>query len=170
MSIMTITYEASDTGLTVTDGTLAAGIATTSAIYENGVTGSAAFVDILVGGEVTMGATPVVGDTVDIFICAQHTIATATDMTGGIGANLTADALAVESTDFARGNLIPFATISMEGQTPADDNLYHWGPRSVAAAFGGVVPKHWMLLIINNTAGTTTAIVVNTLGVQYTST
>ena len=172
MPILSTTYESSDTPLTISDGTLAADARTTSAIYTNGTTGSASFVDVFVGGTVTMGTTPLVGETVNIYIAAQHTMATATTMTGGISTLFAAnDAAAVtEGTEFAQGNLKLFDVVSMETTTPADDNAYQWGPVSVAAAFGGSMPKQFMLMFDNQTAGTTTAITINTYGIQYTST
>ena len=67
-------------------------------------------------------------------------------------------------------NLKLFDVVSMETAAPGDPSAYQWGPVSVAAAFGGSMPKQFMLMFDNQTAGTTTAITINTYGIQYTST
>jgi hypothetical protein len=170
MTVLTTTYGA-QVDLSPTDVDLAAGVGTTTPIYTNGaMDGTISFVDVLVGGEVTMAVTPVAGDTIEFYILAQHTLGTATDFGGGIGALMGADALQVEGTDYAAGNLILLNVVSMETAIPGQANLYHWGPVSVASAFGGVVPKQWMIFMLNNTAAATTACVITTYGIQYTST
>lgn len=166
-----------DVTLTPTDTTLAASGWTSSPIYTNGTTGllsttATFFSDVMIGGEYALAATPLAGESVNFYVTAQHTQATATDMGGGIGANLTADhaeSTFAEGTDFVTTNLILLAVVSVEAATPGDANTYHWGPVSVASAFGGVLPAQFMVIMENATAGALSATVINTYGVQYSS-
>ena len=169
MAILTTTY-AADAALAVTawTTTLAAGETATSAIFANGSTN---YVDVLIGGALALDATtPVAGDTMDIYISGQYSD-TATDMGGAIDALYGAGGEEVVDTSFVRANLTLLAVVSVEATTPATAQTYHWGPVSVAAAFGGVMPKNFMLALHNNTAGAIAAgCDVNTIGITYTST
>ncbi len=164
-----ITY-GSDVALAVTewDATLAAGEFATSAIFDNT---TSLFMDVLLGGLLELdAATPVVGDTMDIYIVGQYS-GTATDMTGAIDALLNAATEEVEDTAFVKANLILLASVAVEATTPATAQGYHWGPVGVAQFFGGVLPQRFMLILHNNTAGTMAAGPdVNTVGITYTST
>jgi len=169
MAELKIKY-ATDSALAVTewDATLAAGQFATSAIYDNT---STLYTDVLVGGVLELDATtPVAGDTMDIYIAGQYS-ETATDMGGGIDALFDAATEEVVDTAFVTANLVLFAVVSVEATTPATAQGYHWGPVSVASAFGGIMPKRFMLVLHNNTAGTMAAGPdVNTTGITYTST
>ena len=168
-TVTTITY-ATDAALAVTewDATLAAGQFATSAIYDNT---SNKYVDVLVGGVLELdAATPVAGDTMDIYVCGQYS-ETATDMTGAIDALLNAATEEVEDTAFVLANLKLLASIKVEADTPATAQGYHWGPESIAAKFGGIMPKRFMLVLHNNTAGTMAAGPdVNVTGITFTHT
>ena len=168
-TVTTQTY-ATDVALAVTewDATLAAGQYATSAIFDNTSTG---YVDVLVGGVLELDATtPAAGDTMNIYIVGQYS-ETATDMTGGIDALFDAATEEAVDTAFVKANLTLFDVVSVEATTPATAQGYHWGPRSVAAAFGGLMPKRFMLVLHNNTAGTMAAGTdCNTTGITYTST
>lgn len=168
-TILTTTYD-TDASLAVTawTTTLLAGETATSAIFDNTTT---KYVDVLIGGILELDATtPVVGDTMDIYITGQYS-ETATDMGGGIDALFGAAGEEVVDVSFVRANLTLLAVVSVEATTPAVAQGYHWGPISVASAFGGVMPKRFMLALHNNTAGAMAAgCDVNTTGIQYTST
>ena len=168
-TVTTITY-AADAALAVTewDATLAAGQYATSAIYDNTTT---KYIDVLVGGVLELDATtPVAGDTLEVYISGQYS-ETATDMTGAIDALFDAATEEVADTAFVKANLILLAVVNVEATTPATAQGYHWGPVSVAGAFGGVMPKRFMLTLLNNTAGTMAAGPdVNTTGITYTHT
>lgn len=168
MTTNKIAYGA-DAALAVTAwGTgLAAGEWATSAIFANG---SSLFVDVLVGGVLELDATtPVAKDTLDVYLCGQYSD-TATDMTGAIDALLGAAGEEVEDVSFVKANLILMASVNVEATTPATAQGYHWGPISVASFFGGTMPKNFMLLLHNNTAGTLAAgSDVNTIGITYTN-
>lgn len=167
MTTNNIAYGA-DTALAVAawTTTLAAGEWATSAIFDNS---SSLFVDVLIGGVIELSATtPVAGDTMDVYICAQYSD-TATDMTGGIDALLGAAVEEVEDVSFVKANLILMVSVSVEATTPATAQGYHWGSISVASFFGGIMPKRFMLLLNNNTAGALAAgSDVNTIGITHT--
>lgn len=169
MAVTTITY-AADAALAVAewDATLAAGQFATSAIYTNVTT---KYVDVLVGGILELDATtPVVGDTMDIYISAQFDTDVATGMTGGIDALFDAATEEVEDVAFVKANLILFTSVAVEATTPANAQGYVWGPIGVAQFFGGAVPQKWFLTLHNNTAGTMAAgPVINTVGITYTT-
>ena len=158
----------SDVALAVTewDATLAAGQFATSAIFNNT---SSLFMDVLVGGALDLDATtPVVGDTMDIYVLGQYS-GTATDMTGAIDNLLNAATEEAEDVAFVKANLILLVSVAVEATTPANAQEYHWGPVSIAAAFGGTMPQRFLLLLHNNTAGTMAASPnVNTVGITYT--
>lgn len=169
MAVTTTTY-ATDVALAVTewDATLAAGQYATSAIYDNTSTN---YIDVLVGGVLELDATtPVAGDTMEIYVVGQYS-ETATDMTGGIDALFDAATEEAADTAFVAANLILLTVVSVEATTPATAQGYHWGPVSIASAFGGIMPKRFMLVLHNNTAGTMAAGTdCNTTGITYTST
>jgi len=168
MAVTNITYD-TDAALAVTAwGTsLAPGEFATSAIFDNT---STLYMDVLCGGILELGATtPVVGDTLDIYIAGQYS-ETATDMTGGIDALFNAATEEVEDTAFVKANLILFVSSEVEATTPATAQGYHWGPAGVAQFFGGIMPKRFMLVLHNNTAGTMAAgSDVNTTGITFTT-
>jgi len=170
VAVTKITY-AADEAIAVTewDTTLAAGQFATSAIFDNT---SNLYIDVLVGGILELDATtPVAGDTMDIYIVGNYDTDTATDMGGGIDALLDAATEETEDEAFVKANLTLFTSVSVEAGTPATAQGYHWGPLGVAQFFGGVMPKKFMLILHNNTAGTMAANPnVNAVGVTYTST
>ena len=166
-TITTITY-AADATLTVAawTTTLAATEKATSSIYNN----SSGYVDILVGGTIPTAATPVAGDTWDIYVVAQHSD-TATDMTGGIGTALGAAAEVAEDTAYVKANSVLITSVSPRLVTPGTALTYHWGPIGIAQFFGGLMPKNFMLLLHNNTAAAPSAIcTVDLVGITYTNT
>ena len=139
----------------------------TSAIFDNT---TSLFHDVMVGGLLELDATtPVAGDTMDIYIAGQYSDTT-TDMMGGIDALFGPGGEEVVDLAFVQNNLILFDSVSVEATTPATAQGYHWGPNSVANAFGGVMPKAFMLILHNNTSGTMAATPdCNTEGITYTS-
>ena len=159
---------AADAALTVTlwTTTLLAGEYAPSGIFANGTT---KYVDVLVGGGINLNeVTPVAGNTLEIYVLGQYSD-TATDMTGGIDARLVTSTELVANTDFVLANLPLLAVVNIEVTTPATQQIYHWGPVSVAGAFGGTMPKNFMLILRNNTAAPLDALAdVNTIGITYT--
>ncbi len=170
MAVTLITY-AADEALAVTewDATLAAGQTATSAIYSNT---SNLYIDVLIGGILELDATtPAVGDTMDIYIAGQYDTDTATDMGAGLDALFVATDENVADTEFVLANLTLVTSVAVQATSTFGDAGFHWGPIGVAQFFGGIMPKAFMLLLHNNTAGTMAAGPdVNIVGITYTST
>lgn len=171
MAVTQITY-ATDAALAVTawTTTLLTGEAATSAIFNNT---STLFMDVLVGGVIeadTVTGVMAAGETYDIYIAGQYS-ETATDMGGGIDALFGAAGEEVEDTSWVKANLDILKTINLEITAPDTQQGYHWGPIGVAQFFGGVMPKRFMLLLVNNTgASLGSGSDVNTTGITYTTT
>lgn len=156
----------SDVALAVTAWStgLAPGEFATSAIFDNTTT---LFEDVLLGGVLELDATtPVVGDTLDIYIAVQYS-ETTLDMSGGIDALFSAAAEQVADTDFVLANLKLVDSVAVEILTPATAQGYHWDGSVLVAV--GYMPKRFMLMLHNNTAGTpATGSDVNTVGITRT--
>jgi hypothetical protein len=136
----------------------------TSAIFDNT---TSLFEDVILGGIIELDATtPVAGDTLDIYIVVQYS-ETTLDMSGGIDALLSAAAEQIDSTDFVKANLKLLDSVAVESDTPATAQGYHWDGSVVNTV--GYMPKRFMLLLHNNTAGTlATGSDVNTVGITHT--
>ena len=172
MAVVTQTY-AADAAIAVTTWeSLAAAAWATSAAFDNTGTN---YIDVLVGGAIagdTVTGAISAGETFNIYVAARYD-KDAVSYTGGIGTTLgAADSSLTEDTEFTPLNLKLLATVSVEATAPDVDQDYNWGPVSVAAAFGGVVPQNFILLLENNTGATTgsSGMVVNAVGITYTST
>lgn len=126
------------------------------------------YMDVLVGGILEVGATtPAAGDTMDIYTYAMYDEGVTNALTGGIDNLLPGtDAEETEGTDFQKENLILLAVVSAEANVG-----YRWGPVSVAAAYGGVLPVKWGLVLHNNGGATmATGSIASYVGITYTST
>ena len=182
MAILTTTY-AADAAIVVTSwDSLAAGLYATSALYTN----SSNYVDVLVGGTIdTAGTSAVLGDTYEIYVSASWDDDVASNLGGGIDTGFgPGDATITVDTEFVPSNMklltvVDFETVAAEdfGQVGhlvavTTSQGYHWGPVSIASAFGGVVPQTFMLVLHNDGASALSATgnVVNAVGIQYTST
>ena len=134
------------------------------------------FVDVLVGGQIDLDTTTgtiAAGESFDIYVAARFDKDVTTSYSGGIDTALGAgDSTLTEDTEFTPHNLILLTSVRVEDTAPDVSQGYNWGPVSVAEAFGGRMPQHWMLMGHNNTGGTTTAAtsttIVNYVGITYT--
>lgn len=117
------------------DTNLVAGRAST-AINQQSTTDA---IDALVGGKLTTGTSPTTDRMFEVWLFGCYD---GTEFSGGAtgtDANLTPD----EKTCLMFLTAIP--TIATSNKT------YHWGPFSVAQAFGGCVPSQWGVYIVHNT-------------------
>lgn len=169
MAVTTITY-ASDSSLAITlTGPLTAGLIRSSANFNNN--SSSNYVDCLVGGMIGSAGTGwAAGETVDIYAMANYSDTT-TDIGGARDAAYTqGDGVQTADTDLILANAGPLIAVIGLHATPTTNMDYHWGPVSIAAAFGGTVPKNWHILVHNNTSGSIDSGNINVIGVTYTST
>lgn len=135
------------------------------------------FIDVSVGGQIDLDTTTgiiVAGESFDIYVAAQFDYDTASSYNSGIDTGLTAnDSTLTADTDFNPLNLIFLTSVAVEATTPDVSQGYNWFVGSVAQAFGGIMPKRWMLVGHNNTGATTTATVSTTIinynGITYTT-
>lgn len=97
-------------------------------------------VDAIVGGKVTTGTTPTTNKQIEVWAIGSYDGTSYSGGATGSDANLTPQA----KTLFALLTIIP--------TTGTSNQLYTWGPFSVARAFGGTMPKKWGIYIVHNTA------------------
>lgn len=135
------------------------------------------FVDVSVGGQIDLDTTTgtiAAGESFDIYVSAQFDYDTASSYNGGIDTAFTAnDATITADTEFNPLNLILLTSVKVEATTPDVSQGYNWFVGSLAQAFGGIMPKRWMLVGHNNTGATTTAAtsttIINYNGITYTT-
>jgi hypothetical protein len=169
MAVTKIKYGADvPVAVTAWDTSLTTGLSATSAIVDNT---SNLFMDLLVGGIIELGATtPVVGNTLDIYIGALYDKDTTTTPGGGIDSlmDVGTPAIETEDVDFVRSNLILFKSIGIELAVPATAQGYQFSPQGCAQFFGGILPQKIFFLLHNNTAGTLVAgSALNSVGITY---
>jgi len=99
------------------------------------------FFDALVGGKIKTGAGSGAGDYVDVYVAASAD--GGTTYGGDCSGN---DAAYAGEAD----NLTHLARVS----TGAAGTTFDFGPFSIAAAFGGVLPEHWTLVFDNHSSST----------------
>ena len=135
------------------------------------------YMDVSVGGQIDLDTTTgtiTAGESFDIYVSAMFDYDTAPSWSGGIDTAFNDnDSSLTEDTEFNPLNLILLTSVAVEATTPDVSQGYNWFVGSVAQAFGGIMPKRWMLVGHNNTGATTTAAtsttIINYNGITYTS-
>lgn len=119
------------------------------------------FVDVLVSGTVSVGTTPTANTVIGIYVYgADSSLATtAIDVLDGTDSAETLTNVGILAA------LKIGATIAVPANT--SDVQYFVLPFSVAALFGGVMPKFWGLFVSHNTAVNLRNNVVNTNSFEY---
>lgn len=107
---------------------------------------STLYMDALVQGKVTVGTTPTANTQIGIYVWGADTslATTAIDVLDG-----TDSAETLTNTGVLFSALKPGAVITVTAAT--SDVGYNFAPFSVAALFGGVMPKFWGLYVAHNT-------------------
>jgi hypothetical protein len=98
-------------------------------------------IDALVGGKITTGTSPTAARQIEVWAFGTYD---GTSYGGGAGAtdaNLTPQAS--QKSQFRLLTVIPTNATS--------NQLYTWGPFSIAAAFGGTMPAKWGIFVVHNT-------------------
>jgi len=101
------------------------------------------FEDALLGGTLQTGTTPTDGGTIDIYIYASYD-----------GTKYTAGASGSDEAYTADGEEYLLHLIESIVVDTTSDIDYVFGPRSVAALFGGTMPQKWGVVIENNSGAT----------------
>lgn len=96
-------------------------------------------IDAIVGGKVTTGTSPTASKQIEVWAFGSYDDAEYGGGAGATDANFTPDA----KTQFKLLTIIP--------TTSTSNQVYHWGPFSVAQAFGGVMPENWGIYMVHNT-------------------
>lgn len=96
-------------------------------------------IDCLVGGKIETGTSPTAGQ-IEVWLTTSYDGSSFSGGATGSDANLTPQAK----------SLLKLLTIIPT--TSTSNQLYTWGPFSVAAACGGVMPKKWGIYVVHNTA------------------
>ena len=142
MAVTTTTYSAAQT-VTMTNTSLTNGSWRQSTAVDNGTN---KYIDAHLGGSIQVGTTPTAGGTIDVYAYGTYD-----------GTNFTAGASGTDGSYTADGEegLLKFVTSIAVDATSDQD--YVFGPESIAAAFGGVLPETWGIVIENNTGATLNA-------------
>jgi hypothetical protein len=98
-------------------------------------------IDSIVGGFVSTGTTPTASKQIEIWAYGSYDGTTYSGGCTGSDANLT---FASEKTSLRLLAILPTDNTS--------NHKYEWGPFSIAAAFGGTMPRKWGIYIVHNTA------------------
>ena len=119
------------------------------------------YVDVRVRGSVSVGTTPTVSTVINIYVWGAETslATTAIDVLDG-----TDSAETLTNTGILY-SLKQAATISITAAT--SDIAYPVLPFSVAALFGGTMPKFWGLFVSHNTEAALRNTAVNTNSFEY---
>ena len=144
MSDVKIAYGASS-ALTITLGSLASSTARVgrqSTLVDNT---SNLYLDYLISGKITLGTTPTVSKTVQVW--AFGTFNDAFALPDVFGASDAAATLTSDNVWYA-GAMQVVAQMTSDATT---DLVLYFGPRSIAQVFGGQVPKKWGIWVVHDT-------------------
>ena len=167
MAVITTTYAAAAT-VTITPASVANAGYRQSAAVDNAT--SVMYDDCHVGGLVRVGTLTATGS-ISIFAYGSYD---GTEYTAGLDG---ADSTITWGTT-GRSGLLGYQSLPLLGNVPTDatddDDYVAWGPFSIAAAFGGVVPRKWGIVILNSTGAsfqaTQTSSECQYSGITFTST
>lgn len=96
-------------------------------------------IDCIVGGKVTTGTTPTASRQIEVWAYGSYDGTSYSGGATGSDANLTPQAKSL------------LTLLTVIPTTSTSDQLYTWGPFSIAAAFGGTMPYEWGIYIVHNT-------------------
>jgi len=99
--------------------------------------------DYLVSGKVTAGTSPTAARSIEVWAVGSWDGTTWPDVFDGTDSNET-----ITSADIKASVCRLLASMATANTS---DRTYHFGPVSVAAAFGGVVPPKFVLFVVHNT-------------------
>ena len=175
MTTLKIAYAADETIVATNLDSLASDDWATLPIVDNTTN---LYVDGLVGGQLNFDTATgiiLVADSIDVYVSALYDIDVASSLTGGIDEAFAANDLSIDAdVEFNPLNLKMIAVVKPEVTSPDTEQGYNWGPVSVAAAFGGLMPQKWCLVVHNNSndavlKAVTSTHAVNFVGITYTN-
>ena len=174
-AILTTTYDsvANTNALTITLASLATSstfiVGRNSTIVDNT---SNQFVDAILSGQVTVGTTPTVDKQIVLYVYAPIKIVSSTASYPIATATMLTESDAAATFEAYQLNQLRFAVSASVIAT--SDRAYAFGPFSVGALFGGVLPPKWGIYVAHNTAVNLNATAGNHwfhyTGIKYTAT
>lgn len=146
MTTASVAYGAS-TAMTITLTSLASSSTLVAGRESTAVDNTSTLaVDYLVGGKIRAGAgTPIAGQ-IEVWAAGSYD---GTTFTGIVGTGDAALTLTNEKPLMSLLQVIPVDTTA--------SHTYEFGPKSIAQAFGGVVPKKWGIFVTHNSSATLSA-------------
>jgi len=102
------------------------------------------YLDCLVSGKITTGTSPTTGKSIQVWAVGSWDGTSWPDVFDG-----TDSAETITSANH-KNSICRF--IAEMATDATSDRAYHFGPVSIAAAFGGVMPVKWVLFVVHNTA------------------
>jgi hypothetical protein len=103
------------------------------------------YIDALVGGFITPGTSPTVSTRIEVWVYAAYNDTPSyPDVIDG-----TKSAETITSENVRNSAMRLAASITVDATS---DRTYYVAPFSVAELFGGVMPTHWGLFVVHNTA------------------
>lgn len=97
--------------------------------------------DVVIAGTITAGTTPTLGNTISIYVSGS-------DGTTARPGNLTG----TDSTITPAGEQTQFVLAAVIPVDATTGHVYEFYIGSLAALFGGIVPKKWSLIVLNSSA------------------
>lgn len=164
MATSSVNYDPAFDAVTISLASLSDGAYRQSASRDNDAGASDRFNDISVGGKIRTGSVaPDVGSLITILAYGRNRDGGFTAGASGSDAAYTADG--------EEDELKFLDSITVDGDTATD---YEFGPVSLAAVFGGVVPEQWGIVVLNETGqdldSTGGSHIVEGKGIKYDST
>lgn len=102
-------------------------------------------IDYLLAGKITTGTTPTASKQIDIWVYGSHDdTPDYPDVIDG-----TDSAETISSENVRNAALLLAKSIQVDSTS---DRTYYFGPLSIAALFGGVLPKTWGVFVAHDTA------------------
>lgn len=145
-------YAGSWTGLTITLASLADNAWRESTVVDNT---SNLYNDVMVGGKITTGTTPTANTTIEVYFYALVD-----------GTNYTAGASGTDAAYTADGEEKLFRPCEIIEVDATSDQAYVFGPVSVKAAFGNVMPSKWGI-VVKNDSGVALNATAGNHGISY---
>jgi hypothetical protein len=102
------------------------------------------YLDYLLAGKITTGTSPTTAKEIRVYVAGLMEDATYPDVLDGTDSNETIASVGT------RDSALKLAAVI--GTINTSDLTYYFGPISVAALFGGVLPKKFVVFVVHNTA------------------
>ncbi len=145
MATLNIAYAASGT-LTITLASLATSADRTAGRESTAISNAVTlYDDVLVGGKITTGTSPTAAKQIDIYVYAGvNDTPLYPDVLDGTDSDETFTSVNVQATSIRL-----LRSISVDNTS---DRTYWVAPTSIAALFGGIMPRNWGLFVTHDTA------------------